>query len=125
MKRMLILVLATVMLIGIFSGCKAGGKTTESPAQTEQPSQTPDVSEQTPAAETPESVPEDPNYNFPKGKYETDEGGWPLNYYNYDSPISTTDEVFTYWTVCYTPEFIPEGGMGEVDFRQKEQEITE
>ncbi|NLO48775.1 MAG: hypothetical protein GX111_10710 [Clostridiales bacterium] len=126
MKRIFTLLLVIGILLAMFSGCNSSEAKTGETA-TAQTEQTPEVQDRTPSPEpekTPEGIPEDPNYNYPKGKYETDADGWPLNSYSYDGPISLTDEVFTYWTVCYTPEYIPEGGMGEVDFRKKEQEIT-
>ena len=101
MKRIFTLLLVIVILLAMFSGCNSSEAKTGETA-TAQTEQTPEVQDRTPSPEpekTPEGIPEDPNYNYPKGKYETDADGWPLNSYSYDGPISLTDEVFTYWTV--------------------------
>ena len=48
---------------------------------------------------TPAPAPtEEPSpYNFAAGKYAVNEKGIPLEKYEYELPLTTTDEKFTYW----------------------------
>ncbi len=89
-------------------------ETTE-PAQTEttEPAQT----------ETTEPAEEDTGYKFAAGKVVWD-GNWPTTGYDYETPFCTTGETLTYWTVCYTPQYLPDEGLDGIDFRIEEQRRT-
>jgi putative aldouronate transport system substrate-binding protein len=118
MKRTLVLILAFLLVLVLFAGCNkdSGTTTTSTPAPAEG---TP-----APASSAPEATEEPSPYNFAKGKYETNEDGLPIAPYEYELPISTTDEVLSFWTACYTPEWLPPdtelGEMpGAVQFEEK------
>lgn len=117
MKRILSIILAVLMITALFAGC-AGD--TNTPATTT-PSATPGDSTEQGAGD--EVVEESP-YKFAAGKVEWDEAGWPLSGYEYETPICTTDEVLTYWTVCWTPQILPEAGLDGIDFCVEEQRLT-
>jgi hypothetical protein len=94
MKNKLILILAVILIISMFSGCKKGAVT---------PTPTP-----TGTAASPSATPG--NYNYAVGKYDKNEQGWPKSKYEYELPLSKTDEKFSLWTVSYTPQYLPEDG---------------
>ena len=107
MKKKLALMLALCFIVALFSGCgKDDDKKPDDTAKT-----TPSPS----ASATVEPTPDDDSpYNFAKGKFEFNEDGYVSQAYDYELPLSTTDEVFTYWTTCWTPQYIPEGGLKEL-----------
>ncbi len=67
---------------------------------------------------------EDSPYHFAAGKYAVDAEGWPLEKYEYELPLSTTDEVFTTMTLSFTPQYLPEGGMGDMPMYVGMEELT-
>ncbi len=112
MKRALVLILAILMAFTLLAGCKNNGGSATSPSPT--------------GGTNTQAPTEDPNspYNFAVGKYETDANGMPTSNYEYELPISTSDEVITFWTTVYTPEWMPPdkelGEMpGAVQFEEK------
>ena len=110
MKRRLALILAVLMVLALFAGC--GSDDTEKPDN----SKTPDASvtdDGGSASSTPDAG-EDSPYNFAKGKFEFNADGYVDEAFEYTLPLSTTDEVFTYWTTCWTPQYIPDGGLKEL-----------
>ncbi|NLO48211.1 MAG: hypothetical protein GX111_07845 [Clostridiales bacterium] len=120
MKKTLAFILAAVFVFALFSGCEK--KTAEFPpgssaevtqSVTEAPVQ-PEVTE--PAETSP--------YNFAIGKFETNEKGYPAAPYDYTLPLSTTDEVLTYWTSTLSAQFIPEDGYGSMDYPMGLNEMT-
>ena len=102
MKRKLALLLACVFIIALFAGC--GGKTSSGDNKTDAGTAPPDEQETDVIEESP--------YNFAKGNFETNEKGYPVEPYEYTLPISTTDEVLTYWTSTLLPQYLPEDGYG-------------
>ena len=106
MKRILSLFAAVCLLAALFAGCggdpgnPAGG--TAAPAQTAAPT----------------AEPASP-YRFAKGNYPVDDQGFPTAKYNYDLPITTTDEILTMWTTNRCPQYLPEGGYGEESLPQE------
>ena len=42
-------------------------------------------------------------YSFAAGKFATDANGIAIEKYTYPLPLTTTDEIITMWTSCYTP----------------------
>ncbi len=119
MKKRLALILAMVFVLALFAGC--GGDDTKNPDN----SKTPDasVTDDGGSASTPDTD-EDSPYNFAKGKFEFNADGYVDEAYEYTLPLSTTDEVFTYWTTCWTPQYIPEGGLKEIPTMKEEEAQT-
>ncbi|NLO47459.1 MAG: hypothetical protein GX111_03930 [Clostridiales bacterium] len=120
MKRTMVLILAISMVLLLFAGCNkdSGTTTTATPAPTQ------GASTSAPESSAPEETDEPSPYNFAKGKYETNADGLPIAPYEYELPITTTDEVLTFWTACYNPEWLPPdtelGEMpGAVQFQEK------
>lgn len=133
MKRNISLILALLLLLAIFAGCSGkpaeGGETpapaTAAPAATEKPAATqkPAATEAPAATEEPEPADEGP-YKFAKGKYEVDERGVPLEKYTYEVPLTTSDEVFTYWTGMLLPDAIDADGYEGMPYPTYLRETT-
>jgi len=128
MKKTLALILAVAMLLVLFAAC--GDKTpapgTEATATTA-PEKTaaPTPKATAPAEETSSPATEDPGpYNFAAGKYAVDADGFPIEQYEYELPLTTTDETFTFWTAVLTPQFLPEEGYGSMPYPKGFEEYT-
>lgn len=116
MKKKLALVLAVVLVFALFAGCNSKNE----PSTNTQAPGTNAPADQTAAQPTEEPSP----YNFAVGKYEVDERGFPTAPYEYELPLSTTDEVFTFWTTCWHMELVPEDGFASMPNRKQQQELT-
>ncbi|MBR2717191.1 MAG: hypothetical protein IKP17_02970 [Oscillospiraceae bacterium] len=125
MKRKLALLAAVLLLVSLFAGCGNGGSSsgsgggTATAAPTAAPSSggSSGSSGGGEAAATPEPEPEpDSPYNLAPGKYDVNEKGIPLQKYTYELPLSTTDEVFTYWTSPVLPDQIDSGDYAGMPF---------
>jgi putative aldouronate transport system substrate-binding protein len=121
MKKLISLLLAIMFILAIFSGCggstntgnnKNTGNETAAPGKTAAP-----------ATDAPADEPPSP-YNLAAGKWEFNSDGLSSSKYVYELPLSTTDEVFTRWTTCYTPQYIPEGGWGSIETWAQLEEMT-
>ena len=129
MKRKFAMLLAVLLILSLFAGC-GSSDTGSDPGTTSTPNSgtsTPDTGTPDDSAGTPDdSAGEDPDspYNFAAGKYEVDENGFPVASYEYELPLSTTDEIFTLWTVCWTPQYIPESGFGSMPYTEYLKEET-
>lgn len=121
--KLLALAMAIAMLFTLVAGCGSNANPDNTSAPTDQPESTatvpPDEGEDTEPTQEPESP-----YNFAAGKYEVGEDGLPHETFEYELPLSTTDETLTWWTTCYTPQYIPEDGFGSMEYRRKMQEMT-
>lgn len=120
MKKTLALIIAVLMVVALFAGC--GGNTDKDNDVT--PTGTPDS--QGDVANTPDDNTEDDSpYNFAKGKVQLDADGLPTEKYEYTTPISTTDEVLDFWTVCWTPALMPESGdLNDLGYCQGQEQAT-
>ena len=119
MKKTLALVLALLMVLALFAGCgnePAPANATNAPAA--------DKTAAPAKSDAPASSDPDSPYCLAAGRYEVDENGHPVSKYVYDAPLCTNDETLSYWTTCYTPQYIPEGGWGEIPTWQKVREYT-
>ena len=123
-KKTVALVLAVLLVLALFAGCNnsssGGGDTpaTQAPATKAPATQAPGGSEtQAPVEE------EEGPYHYAKN-YATDADGWPVEKYVYDQPLCDDDTVFTRWTTCYTPAYLPEGGFNSIETWQKVAEWT-
>jgi putative aldouronate transport system substrate-binding protein len=105
MKRLFSILLAAACLFAFFAGCGEKSESAESPAAETTEGTENAVSTQTPSAETEEPSP----YNYAIGKVPLDEKGFPTEKYEYPLPLTTSDEVLTYWYTNYVPQSIPGG----------------
>ncbi|MDD6188504.1 MAG: hypothetical protein PUB32_02855 [Clostridiales bacterium] len=117
MKKSLALILALVFVVAMFAGCSSTDTNTNDPSTTNPGNSgntaTPDVGED-----------EDSPYHMAYGKFEFNEDGYTDAPYSYELPLSTTDEIFTYWTTCWTPQYIPDGGLKELETLANIEELT-
>lgn len=109
MKRKLALLLALAMLVVLFAGCAKTPDSNPDPTQTPAPTDTVDTTD------TPD-VDDTPGYNYAKGKYEVNEKGFPTAPYEYTMPLTENNETFSLWTICWTPQYIPEAGFGSMEY---------
>ncbi len=119
-KKLLSLMLALLLIVAMFAGC--GPKETP-PANTSTP--TPGASTDTPADnQGGEEVKEDSPYNFAAGNFEKGENGLALDFYEYELPLTTTDEVLSFWNMCWTPQYIPAEGFGSMPYQKAVADMT-
>ncbi len=132
-RKTLAMILSLLLLVSLLAGCggnTTGGNTAGGNSGSDQGTVAPDSgTAPTDAPDAPTDAPdappvEDSPYNFAAGNYEVNEEGYPTERYVYELPLSTTDEVLTYWTTCYSPELIPEEGWGEMDTWKGLREMT-
>jgi hypothetical protein len=55
---------------------------------------------------TPAPTEESSPYHFAAGKFAKDANGFAAEKYDYELPLTTTDELLQYWTTIYTPEYL-------------------
>ena len=136
MKKKIALILALLLALSLFAGCNGGGggggaaaptdapAATQVPEATKAPSATPDKGETLPSSEPAPAEEDEGPFHLPAGKYEKDANGYPVSKYVYEQPLCDNDTIITKWTVCYTPQYIPEGGWGEVPTWKMVREYT-
>ncbi len=137
MKRKLALILAVLFVLALFAGCggntnsggsssggntSSGSSTTGGNTSSGSTSTTPDAGSDAGSDVGGETA--DSPYNLAAGKYAKDAEGWPLEKYEYELPLTTTDEVFTNMTLSFTPQYLPEGGMGDLPMYMGMEELT-
>ncbi|NLV50763.1 MAG: hypothetical protein GXY20_08750 [Clostridiales bacterium] len=128
MKKVLALTLVAMLLPALFAGCGDSSKPT--------PTQEPPAATQTPATSAPTATgssetsppsaaaePDSP-YKFAAGKYEKDERGAANDFYEYELPLSTTDEVFTFLTYSFNLSAYPEEGYEIMALPTADREMT-
>ena len=136
-KKMLALVLALVFVVALFAGCggnnsgsSASGSGTASGSGSSTNSGSTSGSGSTDSGSTSGSddagsAPADEGpYCLAAGKYELNDRGFPTAHYEYMQPLSTTDEVFSKWTTCYTPQYIPEDDWNNIPTWQELEQRT-
>lgn len=127
MKRLVTLILAALLVLALFAGCgdTAGNKGATN-GSTDGSAKSGDNIAGTEASAKPEATaePEDPNYRFAVGKYETDADGWPLEKYVYELPFCMTDEVLTNMTTNFTPQYLPEDNYMGIPTYAEAMEMT-
>ena len=77
-----------------------------------------------PSGETAPPEEDDSPYNFAVGKFEKNEKGWATEPYDYELPLCTTNEVLEFWTVVWTPMYIPEEGYQAMPQAIEHRELT-
>ena len=141
MKRTFALICVVLLIAALFAGCGNKGTTpaaTDAPAATQAPAtqapatkapatQAPAATEAPAETEAPAATPEpepDSPYHFAKGNFKTDADGLAAEKYDYELPLTTTDEVLTYWMTCYVSQYLPEGGFAELPLPTEVQNRT-
>ena len=134
MKRALILVLAVLMVLSLFAGCggntntpPAGGGETQAPATqapaTKAPATQAPASAKPAETEAPQET-EAPPPEEPGLPFAVDENGIATEQYNWPLPLTEDDTPFTYWTTCWTPEYLPEDGFGATELPMEAEKRT-
>ena len=100
----MLLVFAFVMVL--FASCADKGEGNENAGTS-----TPAVAESSSGAASPTqtATEEVSPYNYAIGQVPLDEKGFPTQKYEYPLPLTTSDEVLTYWYTNYVPQSIPGG----------------
>ncbi len=124
MKRALAFVFAAALILALFSGCggknSSGGGTNAGNAGGGASVQNTSQPEGGKEAQAEENSP----YKLAKGKFKADENGFATEKYEYPLPLSTTDEVLTFWTTCWMPSLLPEGGYGAMELPKEDEKLT-
>jgi putative aldouronate transport system substrate-binding protein len=123
MKKKLSLILAVLFVLALFAGC-AGNSGANNGTEPENSG-----TDATPAADNSggdeaQTGEEASPYNLAAGKYETDADGHPTGKYEYPLPLTTNNDVLTEWTVCWTPQYLPEDGYEGLSMYSGMQEMT-
>lgn len=124
MKRVIVLLLVLLFAVSLFAGCGSSNNAADkngSGNKADAGANQGNVSGNNDAGNEKE---EESPYNLAAGKYALNEDGYPAEKYVYELPLSTTDEVFTMWTTCYSPELIPEEGFGSLPMQSGVREKT-
>lgn len=111
--------MALLLVLVMFAGCaKSPDAATPTPTPTPAGSTDKGTESASPADSEPPQIEDEPGYKYAAGKFEKDSLGCALDFYEYDVPFCTTDEVLTYWTTNWTPQVISEDGFTSMPFPQ-------
>ena len=139
MKRTLAMLLAVLLVLALFAGCNSGTGTTTGTGSNTGSTNTESGTTNTGSTNTESGTTTEPTeteggeaapaedegpYHFAKGHFEYNEDGYVSEAYEYELPLSTTDEVFTYWTTCWTPQALPEDGYRGLATMQEMEKQT-
>jgi putative aldouronate transport system substrate-binding protein len=124
MKRALSIIFAALLILALFAGCGGNTNTPTNNPGKDAGNKPGDSAINEPNADDTPSEENDSPYKLAAGKYATDAEGWPLAKYEYDLPLSTTGEKFTQWTICWTPQYLPEDGYDGLGMYAGMQEMT-
>jgi putative aldouronate transport system substrate-binding protein len=105
MKRVLLMLLVLTFTLALFAGCGKGNTS----GTKESPSASTSLQTDNAGTDAPENSDEASPYNFAIGKVPLDDKGFPTEKYEYPLPLTTSDEVLTYWYTNYVPQSIPGG----------------
>ena len=148
-KKMLALILALVFVVALFAGCggnnsgnnggssagnsgsastgsgtTSGGSSTSTDSGTTSGSGSTSGSGDTGSGDAGSAPVDEGPYCYAAGKFEWNDRGFPATKYEYTQPITTTDEVLTEWTTCYTPQYIPDDDWGNIPTWQELEQRT-
>jgi hypothetical protein len=99
LKKITALILAVLFTLLLMASC--GSSNNVQPAATDKTDKTEAPTSQETAAPS-----EEPDNGLP---FATDDRGIATEPYNYPLPLTTSNEVITYWWSTYSPQFIPAG----------------
>ncbi|MDR0818425.1 MAG: hypothetical protein LBN43_02480 [Oscillospiraceae bacterium] len=138
MKRKITLILAIAMVVSLFAACAP----TSGTDSTAPPSTAPTQAAATPGSDTsggdtPDSSGATLSYTeLPHAsdtlavnsdgslKYEIGSNGYPLESYEYELPLSTSDDTFTLSKIIFDMSIIPESGLDTMSFQTFMRETT-
>lgn len=112
MKRYLALVFALLFVLALFAGCGGNNNTANKTTNNNNTDKGAAATDNSGTASPEATDDEDSPYKFAAGKFPADANGIATAKYEYELPLTTTDETFTYWTTNFTPEYLPEEGYG-------------
>ena len=112
MKRYLALVFALLFVLALFAGCGGNNNTANKTTNNNSTDKGAAATDNSGTASPEATDDEDSPYKFAAGKFPADANGIATAKYEYELPLTTTDETFTYWTTNFTPEYLPEEGYG-------------
>ncbi|NLO47244.1 MAG: hypothetical protein GX111_02825 [Clostridiales bacterium] len=112
MKKAFALMLSVFFVLALLAGCAGSGnvQTNNSGTAAQETTTQPENTAGSGGASEPEPTENSP-YHLAAGKYETDANGIPLALYEYESPLTTGEDVLTFWTTTFSPQYIPEEGF--------------
>ncbi|MDR2359709.1 MAG: hypothetical protein LBD85_00285 [Oscillospiraceae bacterium] len=116
MKKTIALLLALCMVFALFAACGSSDDTDDAPVATEVPAEQPaeqpaggdETSDLPPLDITPEELPHAGDDNLAVNadgtlKYDVDDKGYPLGWYEYDLPLTTGSDTLVYWDPTLMP----------------------
>ena len=123
MKKTLALILAVALVLVLFAACGDNRPTATEPPATAAPEKTPTPTSAPGETTAPaEPTPGEPVSNLP---FAVDEDGVAAEPYNYELPLTTSDDVLTYWLTNYSMQYLPtDRGYGETDLPMEAKNRT-
>lgn len=124
MKRSICLILAVALVFTLFAACGNSNQPTETAAPTDSGSATATPDAGTEPTDAPTEPADEGPYHLAAGKFATDERGYATEKYEYDVPFCEADDVLSFWTVIWQPQYVPAEGFGSMAFPQEQQKQT-